>query len=164
MASNSATVNVNNRSSTFSQSNQKALDSPNRLVESEFKREFPVTNQLSDNTNRNGRQTLYRIEVAGQQAESGGLFEREQLNKKSSKYIYGNYWQVSLPVYSLATFEAQQLMQMDLQGATSVATSSQGSEAYSSTQNNLEQALVEPNDQEPMLDEDQVNLTINIMA
>ena len=165
MASNSAPVNVSNRSSSSSHSNQKAnLESSNSFVESAFKREFPVTNPLSNNNNQSGNETLYRIEPVGQQVHGGGLFGREQSNKNSSSYVYGNYWQVSLPVYSLATFEAQQLMQMDLQGTTLVATSRQGNEAYSSTKNFFEDALASPNEGNSVVEENQVSLSINIIA
>ena len=165
MASNSAPVGVGNRSSSFSQSNQKSpLGSPNRSIDSEFKREFPGTHELSDNTKRNGNETLYRIEVAVKQAQ-GNIFERQKFNKNSSGYLYGNYWQVSIPVYSLATFEAQQLIQMDLQGQPiSAATSRNGNEAYITTKNILEQASVSANNDKSVVQEDQVHLSINIIT
>ena len=119
--------------------------------------------ELSDNTKRNGNETLYRIEVAGKQAQ-GNIFERQKFNKNSSGYLYGNYWQVSIPVYSLATFEAQQLMQMDLKVTNSDVTSHQGNEAYSATKNILEPDVLATNDQETLVDEEQVNLSINIIA
>jgi len=164
MASNSASVNVSSRSSSSPHSNQKAtLESSNSFVESALKREFPVTNPLS-NKYQSENETLYRIEPVGQQVHGGGLFGREQLNKNSSSYVYGNYWQVSLPVYSMASFEAQQLMQMDLQGTTLVATSRQGNEAYSSTKNFFEDALASPNEGNSVVEENQVSLSINIIA
>ena len=165
MASNSATVNVSNQSSSFSQSNQNtSFESSKRFVESNIKRDFPVTYQLSDNAYSNANDILYRIEVAGKQDQGPRVLENQELNKRSSSYIYGNYWQVSIPVYSLATFEAQQLMQMDLKVTNSDVTSHQGNEAYSATKNILEPDVLATNDQETLVDEEQVNLSINIIA
>ena len=165
MASNSATVNVSNQSSSFSQSNQNtSFESSKRFVESNIKRDFPVTYQLSDNAYSNANDILYRIEVAGKQAQGARVLENQELNKRTSSYIYGNYWQVSIPVYSLATFEAQQLMQMDLKVTNSDVTSHQGNEAYSAAKNILEPDVLATNDQETLVDEEQVNLTINIIA
>ena len=165
MASNSSAVNVSNRSSSFSQSDQKtSIGSSKKFVESAIKRDFPVTYPLPGNTNPNANDTLYRIEVAGKQVQGAGMFESEGSNKRSSKYIYGNYWQVLIPVYSLATFEAQQLMQMDLKATKSAVTSHQGNEAYSATKNILEPDVLANNGQETLVDEEQVSQSINIIA
>ena len=165
MASNTATDNVSNQSSSFSKSNQNtSLESSKRFVESDIKRDFPVTYQLADNANPNANDILYRIEVAGKQDQGPRVLENQELNKRSSSYIYGNYWQVSIPVESLATLEAQQLMQMDLKVTNSDVTSHQGNEAYSAPKNILEPDVLATNDQETLVDEEQVNLSINIIA
>jgi len=165
MASNSAAVNVSSRSSSSPKPVQDpTLRSSGQKFVSEFKREFPKPYSLSDSNSGNGNETLYSIQAVGERRPGGGAFDQERFNHNTSNYVYGNYWHVPIPVYSLATFEAQLCTQMDLKETISVATSRKGNDAYSFTKNILEEALVAPNEEEAIVEENDVSPSVNIIA
>jgi|TARA_B100000745_G_scaffold206558_1_gene136577 hypothetical protein len=108
--------------------------------------------------------TLYRIQVAGHRPQVDGSFERDHLETRSSKYIYGDYWEASLTVFPLATFEAQLYMQMLPEVENVQVTPYQGNEAYSATKGIMEETSVSYNEEENLIEENQISLSINIIA
>jgi len=108
--------------------------------------------------------TLYRIQVAGHRPHVDGSFERDHLETRSSKNIYGDYWEASLTVFPLATFEAQLYMQMLPEVENVQVTPYQGNEAYSATKGIMEETSVSYNEEENLIEENQISLSINIIA
>ena len=165
MASNPAAANVTSRSSSLSRSDQSLpMGSSRQIGGSQFGRGFPVEFGASGNTMRPEGDTLYRIQVAGHRPQVDGSFERGHLETRSSKYIYGDYWESSLNVFSLATFEAQLYTQMLPELENVQVTPYQGNEAYSATKGIMEEASVSYNEEEKLIEENQISLGVNIIA
>ena len=164
MASNPAAANVTGRSSSLSRSDQSLrMGSSRQIGGSQFGR-GPVDFGASGNTMRPEVDTLYRIQVAGHRPQVDGSFERDHLETRSSKYIYGDYWEASLAVFPLATFEAQLYMQMLAEVENVQVTPYQGNEAYSATKGIMEETSVSYNEEENLIEENQISLSINIIA
>ena len=78
--------------------------------------------------------------------------------------LYGDYWDASLPVFSMAAFEAQLSMQ-DRDGADQIGTShGQGIEFYQNIKSVLERALAVPTDADDVLERDADNQRVNLLA
>ena len=164
MASNPAAANVTSRSSSLSRSDQSLrMGSSRQIGGSQFGRR-PVDFGASGNTMRPEVDTLYRIQVAGHRPQVDGSFERDHLETRSPKYIYGDYWEASLTVFPLATFEAQLYMQMLPEVENVQVTPYQGNEAYSATKGIMEETSVSYNEEENLIEENQISLSINIIA
>ena len=165
MASNPAAANVTSRSSSLSRSDQSLrMGSSRQIGGSQFGRGLPVEFGASGNTMRPEVDTLYRIQVAGHRPQVDGSFERDHLETRSSKYLYGDYWEASLTVFPLATFEAQLYMQMLPEVENVQVTPYQGNEAYSATKGIMEETSVSYNEEENLIEENQISLSINIIA
>lgn len=165
MASNPAAANVTSRSSSLSRSDQSLrVGSSRQIGGSQFQRGLPVDFGASGNTMRPEADTLYRIQVAGHRPQVDGSFERDHLESRSSKYLYGDYWEASLTVFPLATFEAQLYMQT-LPAVENVrVTPYQGNEAYSATKDIMVETSASYNEEENLIEENQISLSINIIA
>ena len=165
MASNPAAANVTSRSSSLSGSDQNLrIGSSRQIGGSQFGRRLPVDFGVSGNTMRPEADTLYRIQVAGHRPHVDGSFERYHLETRSSKNIYGDYREVSLTVFPLATFEAQLYMQMLPEVENVQVTPYQGNEAYSATKGIMEEMSFSYNEEENLIEENQISLSINIIA
>ena len=125
---------------------------------------LPLDLGASGHTMRPEVDTLYRIQVAGHRPLVDGSFERDHLETRSSKYVYGDYWEPSLTVFPLATFEAQLYMQMHPEVENVRVTPYQGNEAYSATKGIMEETSVSYNEEENLIEEKQNLLSINIIA
>ena len=156
MASNPAAANVTSRSSSLSRSDQSLrMGSSRQIGGSQFRRGLPVDFGASGNTMRPEADTLYRIQVAE---------HRPQVETRSSKYLYGDYWEASITVFPLATFEAQLYMQMLPEVENVQVTPYQGNEAYSATKGIMEETSVSYNEEENLIEENEISLSINIIA
>ena len=165
MASNPAAANVTSRPSSLSQSDQSLrMGSSRQIGGSQFRRGLPVDVGTSGKTIRPEVDTLYRIQVAGHRPQGDVSFERDHLETRSSKYLYGDYWEASLTVFPLATFEAQLYMQMLPEVENVQVTPYQGNEAYSATKGIMEETSVSYNKEENLIEENQIPLSINIIA
>ena len=165
MASNPAAANVTSRFSSLSRSDQSlGMGSTRQIGTSQFARGLPVGFVASGNTMRPEVDTLYRIQVAGHRPQVDGCFEPDNLKTKAPKYLYGDYWEASLTVFPLATFEAQLYMQMLPEVENVQVTPYQGNEAYSATRGIMEETSVNYNEEENLIEENQISLSINIIA
>ena len=81
-----------------------------------------------------------------------------------SEGSYGDYWDASLPVFSLAVFEAQLYVQERTQGSEPTASHSQGNQLYLDIQDVLERAMAAPTDADHVLEEDEDSGHINVLA
>ena len=161
MASNPAAANVTIRSSSLSSSDQSLrMGSSRQIGGSQFGRGFPVEFGASGNTMRPEVDTLYRIQVAGHRPQVDGSFEPDYLETRSPKYLYGDYWEPSLTVFPLATFEAQLYMQMLPELENVQVTPYQGNEAYSATKGIIEETWVSYKKEENPIEENQISLSI----
>lgn len=158
MVFNPSAVNVSNRPSINTGMEQSGVVDPSRKFLSSEYRQKP-TPEFSPNA-----ETLYKIQIAGYGPQSEGRHARDYEEKKSNKYIYGNYWDPSFVVFSLATFEAQVLIQSEEKVEAALKTPFQGNEAYSSTKNLLEPDLLENNEDGNFIADGRGSLSINIIA
>ena len=158
MAFNPTAVNVSNRSSIDNGLEQGVSTGfPKNFFGSAFKRD--PSSELGPNAD-----ALYKIQVAGYEPKLGGRYGRGYEGNKSSNFIYGNYWEAPVTVFSIAPFEAQLLMQSGEEGRITRRTSRQGNEAYNLTKNLLEAIYVENTDEENLIEDDRSRKSINIIA
>ena len=78
--------------------------------------------------------------------------------------FYGDYWDASLPVFSMAAFEAQ-LFSQDGEGADQPGTShGEGIHFYQDIKSVLERALAAPTDADDVVERDGANQKVNLLA
>ena len=78
--------------------------------------------------------------------------------------FYGDYWDASLPVFSMAAFEAQ-LFTQDGEGADQPGTShGEGIHFYQDIKSVLERALAAPTDADDVVERDANNQKVNLLA
>ena len=78
--------------------------------------------------------------------------------------FYGDYWDVSLSTFSIAAFETQLFMQ-DGEGADQPGTShGEGIQFYQDIKSVLERALAAPTDADDVVERDEDNQHVNLLA
>ena len=104
--------------------------------------------RIADGFHRN---TEYKFARGGDPRSFGGGF-------------YGDYWDASLPVFSMAAFEAQLSIQ-DGDGADQIDKShGEGIEFYQNIKSVLERALAAPTDADDVIERDANNQKVNLLA
>ena len=107
---------------------------------------------------------LYSIKFAGYRPEADGKTLWGQEKPGHSEHLYGDYWDASLEIFSIAAFEAQQFVQMSLNEADVRVTPQQGNEAYIATKNVLQMATVTQTKVDDGVEVNEANLRINLKA
>ena len=113
---------------------------------------------------RPNAKALYSIKFVGYGPEADEKSGLGQEERGYSKHLYGSYWDASLPVVSLAVFEAQLFVQMSLNGRHVQATPRQGNEAYIATKNVLQMATVTQTNVDDIVEANEFTLRINLKA
>ena len=100
-----AAVNVSNSTANAEQSNNNLRGKPGEQVHGlKFRQEVnPNYKRLGDFRNSDS-DTLYSIKVAGYGPQQHEKNRRDQDGYGYPSRIYGDYWDASLKVFSLATF------------------------------------------------------------
>ena len=165
MALNPAAANVSDTSTGTKLPDQSPRVRLSRqFTGSNSRQEIAPDSRRSVGFSTSNADTLYSIRIAGYGSQSDQTYRQDQTEYGSSKKIYGDYWDASLTVFSLASFEAQLFIQMSPDRDNPRATPQQGNEAYISTRSVLEAAAVTNTDEDNVMDEDQANLHVDLRA
>ena len=114
--------------------------------------------------NESNAEPFYSIRIEGYGSRSDQTYHQDQAGHGSSKGIYGDYWDASLTVFSLAPFEAQLFIQMSSDRDNTRATSQQCNDAYVLTKSVLEEAAVAHTDEDNVMEDDQAILRVDLRA
>ena len=165
MALNPAAANVSDTSTSTNPLDQSPRARPShQFIGSKFRQEIAPDSRRSIGFSASNSDTLYSIRVARYGSQSDQTDHQDQTEYGSSKKLYGDYWDASLTVYSLASFEAQLFIQMSPDRDNPRATPQQGNDAYIWTRNVLEAAAVTHTDEDNVMEEDQVSLHVDLRA
>ena len=102
--------------------------------------------------------------VAGFRRALDDRFSAAGDSQSFSEGSYGDYWDASLRVISLAVFEAQLYVQESTQRSQPTASHSQGNQLYLDIQDLLERAMAAPTEADHVLEEDEDSQHINMLA
>ncbi|MDG2032844.1 MAG: hypothetical protein P8J29_02790 [Rhodospirillales bacterium] len=91
-------------------------------------------------------------------------FARDGDPRSSGGGFYGDYWDASLAVFSIAAFEAQLSVQDGEGSGQPQASHGEGIQFYQDIKTILERALAAPTDADAVVERDEDNQQVNLLA
>ena len=165
MVANPAAVNVSDTSEGKKLSEQGTPVRPARhSLGPEFGQKIFPDSGSPISFSKPNAEALYSIRLAGYGPQLDQRYQQDHAQPRSPDRIYGDYWDVSLTVFSLSAFEAQLLIQMTSNGDTPRATPQQGNDAYILTRRVLEAAAVTHTDEDNVMEDDQSIQRVDLKA